>query len=97
MQIELPFGEFAMSDERLSKPVRSSNPASARQVSGTPASGKQLSGRQVAACVTSKADPLRHAQYLALVMRERRIDAATRHATVRALCADLVASLSAAG
>ncbi len=42
-------------------------------------------------------DPLRHAQYLARTIRDNRIDPTTRVATVRALCADLVASLSQSG
>lgn len=38
-------------------------------------------------------DPLRHAQYLARQMKRHPVDAETRRATVRALCADLVQSL----
>lgn len=44
--------------------------------------------------VQEPTDPLRHAQYLARKIRESRGDPATRRATVRALCEDLVASLA---
>jgi hypothetical protein len=40
------------------------------------------------------ADPLRHAEYLAKQIKRGPVDAETRRATVRALCADLVQSLT---